>query len=413
MLTLLPRRRGQYRLRLNLHAATVPQLPRGSHGGCCSGTAGGRALSASSACSSPGAATPPSAGRLCAPSATGAESPMRLGGSLSAANSPSPRGAGMLAPRHAKSASCSLARSSLGAVRLDDGRRSGSSSIDSGTAEALEVIRAARNASSLCPGSAAAAAAGAAGRDEPRAVAGDGSSGGGGCDGAGGGCAAGLLARAPLATAAVTADASFPSLLFTDVFCEGLPKQVSWQMLGLSQLNVELRCPVTAAEVQAQQLADKGQLLQEGAAALLPPFLVDLGMAQAAGRPRQIWVELSNDGVLPVEWELHSYDAPQVTLYKARLDVCGCALSTATDKRYAGGAMLMMCLCIPHTLSLVRTQTCPQPDRSTSRTGWRPRGPSRRLRRSAPSSLTTRCLRCCHGTAACQPERRSRCGGRV
>lgn len=35
-----------------------------------------------------------------------------------------------------------------------------------------------------------------------------------------------LLDRPPLATAPVSADASFPSLLFTDVFCEGLPKQV-------------------------------------------------------------------------------------------------------------------------------------------------------------------------------------------
>jgi hypothetical protein len=35
-----------------------------------------------------------------------------------------------------------------------------------------------------------------------------------------------LLERPPLATAAVTADASFPAVLFTDVSCEGLPKQV-------------------------------------------------------------------------------------------------------------------------------------------------------------------------------------------
>lgn len=88
--------------------------------------------------------------------------------------------------------------------------------------------------------------------------------------------------------------------------------QVSWQVLGLSQLNAELRCPITAAEVQAQQLADKGQLSNDNAASLLPPFQLDLGVAAAGSGARQFWVEVTNDGVLPVDWELHSYDAPQV-----------------------------------------------------------------------------------------------------
>lgn len=93
--------------------------------------------------------------------------------------------------------------------------------------------------------------------------------------------------------------------------------QVSWQALGLPQLNAELCCPVTAAEVQAQQLADKGQLSNNNAAPLLPPFGVDLGVAAAGGGPRQYWVEVTNDGVLPVDWELHSYDAPQVGAWGA------------------------------------------------------------------------------------------------
>jgi len=88
--------------------------------------------------------------------------------------------------------------------------------------------------------------------------------------------------------------------------------QVAWQVLGLSQLNAELRCPVSAAEVQAHLLADKGQLSNDNAADLLPPFQLDLGPAAAGGPPVQVWVEMTNDGVLPVDWELHSYDAPQV-----------------------------------------------------------------------------------------------------
>jgi hypothetical protein len=39
--------------------------------------------------------------------------------------------------------------------------------------------------------------------------------------------------KPPLATVSVTATASFPSLLVTDVFCQGLPKQVSKWYCGL------------------------------------------------------------------------------------------------------------------------------------------------------------------------------------
>jgi hypothetical protein len=93
---------------------------------------------------------------------------------------------------------------------------------------------------------------------------------------------------------------------------------VAWQVLGLAQLNAELRCPVTAAEVQAQQLADKGQLSNNNAALLLPPFQLDLGVAAAGSSSRQFWVEVTNDGVLAVDWELHSYDAPQVNCDKVK-----------------------------------------------------------------------------------------------
>lgn len=235
MLTLLPRRRGQYRLRLNLHAASMSLLPRGpgSH----------RSLSASSACSSPGA-TPPSASRF--PS----ESPLKHDGSrtgsltASPANSPSPQGAGMLLPRHGKSAG-SAVRSSLGAVRLSsdnaDGKGSGSPR-DASIAEALDAIRALRgvkplttSSSSGCGAAAAAAAVVAAGSREDDMVA-QGDAGGRGCRSFDASIVQPVLAldRPPLATAPVTADASFPSLLFTDVFCEGLPKQVgtAWRCNG-------------------------------------------------------------------------------------------------------------------------------------------------------------------------------------
>jgi hypothetical protein len=88
--------------------------------------------------------------------------------------------------------------------------------------------------------------------------------------------------------------------------------QVAWQMLGVPQLNAELRSPVTEAELQAQALSDKGRLTNDNAAALLPPFEVDMGIAAAGQGPRVFWVGLSNEGQLPLQWELHSYDTPVV-----------------------------------------------------------------------------------------------------
>lgn len=101
---------------------------------------------------------------------------------------------------------------------MDDSKGLGTSPRDSpGLAEALDVIRASRSGSRPS----AAAEAAAAGREDDMAAVGD-----IWCSYDGGMGHSMLLERSPLATAAVTADASFPSVLFTDVFCEGLPKQV-------------------------------------------------------------------------------------------------------------------------------------------------------------------------------------------
>ena len=215
VLTLLPRRRGQYRLRLNLHAASVPPLPRlsGSH----------RSLSAGSNTSSPG--SNPIGGRLAAPPEGANSSPFKLGGP-SPANSPSPRGAGALGQgRLVKSAGVGTQRSSLGDAREEGvGLGKHCSQVAAGAAlpGALDAIRAARSARYLPPSDEAAAGDdGLAGVEDTT---------GRGCGTTSvEGCCMGptvQLDRPPLATAAVTADASFPSLLLTDVFCEGLPKQV-------------------------------------------------------------------------------------------------------------------------------------------------------------------------------------------
>lgn len=88
--------------------------------------------------------------------------------------------------------------------------------------------------------------------------------------------------------------------------------QVSWQMLGIQQMNTELTSAVSTPELRAQMLANQGSLTNQNAAAVLPPFEVDMGAVAVGHLPRSFWVQLSNNGSLPVDWELHSYDAPQV-----------------------------------------------------------------------------------------------------
>lgn len=83
-------------------------------------------------------------------------------------------------------------------------------------------------------------------------------------------------------------------------------------MLGVQRLNAELCSPVSCAELQARALADKGLLTNDNAAALLPPFELDLGVLAVGAAPRAAWLRLSNAGALPVAWELHSYDKPEV-----------------------------------------------------------------------------------------------------
>eukprot|EP00879_Flechtneria_rotunda_P014773 GHRR01015437.1.p1 GENE.GHRR01015437.1~~GHRR01015437.1.p1 ORF type:complete len:1087 (+),score=398.72 GHRR01015437.1:1465-4725(+) len=122
------------------------------------------------------------------------------------------------------------------------------------------------------------------------------------------------LDKPPLAAVSVTAIACFPALLVKDVVSVGLPKQVAWQMLGIQQLNQELCSPVGGAEVEAQILADRGMLTNDKALMLLPPYKMDLGVVAAGDAARSFWVQFANEGPLPIDWQLHSYDAPEVEL---------------------------------------------------------------------------------------------------
>jgi hypothetical protein len=83
-------------------------------------------------------------------------------------------------------------------------------------------------------------------------------------------------------------------------------------MLGLQHLNTELQSAVGAAELEALALADKGSFTNDNAAALLPPCEMDFGSVGVGLEARLFWVSFTNNSALPVCWELHSYDKPQV-----------------------------------------------------------------------------------------------------
>jgi hypothetical protein len=61
-------------------------------------------------------------------------------------------------------------------------------------------------------------------------------------------------------------------------------------------------------------MADKGGLTTEEAAATLRPFVLDFGLHAVGADTVTVHVELSNTGRLPVEWEMLSYDDPQLEM---------------------------------------------------------------------------------------------------
>ncbi|GIL85005.1 hypothetical protein Vretimale_9849 [Volvox reticuliferus] len=122
--------------------------------------------------------------------------------------------------------------------------------------------------------------------------------------------AADAAAAAPPVIAPLTAAVTFPTIEVTDVFSEGQPKQLLWQMLGLNDLNYHLRTEVTAAEVKLRAAHDRGSLTTDAACAAMRPFLMDFGTYGLGGSARVVQLELSNPTPLPVSWQLHSFDDP-------------------------------------------------------------------------------------------------------
>ncbi|KAK9812626.1 hypothetical protein WJX72_000839 [[Myrmecia] bisecta] len=86
----------------------------------------------------------------------------------------------------------------------------------------------------------------------------------------------------PPVCAALTAFATYPTVLVTDVACAGIAKPFVWSQMSCALMNEEL-------------LAELSEL---------PPVLLDLGKATLQSEPRVVHFELSNPGALPVEWDI-------------------------------------------------------------------------------------------------------------
>ena len=56
------------------------------------------------------------------------------------------------------------------------------------------------------------------------------------------------------AICSLSASVVFPRLMVTDVFLEGIPKQVTWDMMGIRDINGELQKQVTELELELNQV---------------------------------------------------------------------------------------------------------------------------------------------------------------
>jgi len=112
----------------------------------------------------------------------------------------------------------------------------------------------------------------------------------------------------------VIAFATFPTIIVSDVSLVGLPKSMVWNMFGVKELNRELRSPVTDLELELNRMEDKGTLTTNVAMRALRPFVFDFGTHALHDRACVVHVEVCNVTDLPVHWEIHSYDDPDLEM---------------------------------------------------------------------------------------------------
>ncbi|KAL3152962.1 hypothetical protein ABBQ38_011992 [Trebouxia sp. C0009 RCD-2024] len=108
----------------------------------------------------------------------------------------------------------------------------------------------------------------------------------------------------PPVCASVAAFSTYPTVMITDIACQGLDKPFLWQQMSCSQINTELAAELTQPELELDSKKLNGGYTTRSALDTLPPFHLDMGVGGTDSPPRCVIVHLTNPGSLPVEWDL-------------------------------------------------------------------------------------------------------------
>ena len=147
----------------------------------------------------------------------------------------------------------------------------------------------------------------------------------------------------PPAVCPVTATTTFPTVLITDAFSEGVPKQVLWDLLGVKDVNRELRSNVTPLELELNRMEDRGQLTTASAMRSLDPYVLQFGTHAHGERNVVVHLELTNYTALQAHWELHRCVCMCVCVC-----VCVCVV-------WGGDSHTCNLVCHSHALSCTQT----------------------------------------------------------
>ncbi|DBA87452.1 TPA: hypothetical protein ACH3X1_004491 [Trebouxia sp. C0004] len=108
----------------------------------------------------------------------------------------------------------------------------------------------------------------------------------------------------PPVCAGIKAFSTYPTLMITDIACQGLDKPFVWNQMSCSQINTQLAAEMTEAELVLAANKLEGGYTIQSALDMLPPFHMDMGVGGVDARPTCVIIRLSNPGSLPVEWDL-------------------------------------------------------------------------------------------------------------
>ncbi|KAL0051980.1 hypothetical protein WJX82_005745 [Trebouxia sp. C0006] len=108
----------------------------------------------------------------------------------------------------------------------------------------------------------------------------------------------------PPVCAGIEAFSTYPTVMITDIACQGLDKPFVWKQMSCSQINTQLAAEMTEAELVLAAKKLEGGYTTQSALDMLPPFHMDMGVGGVDARPTCVIVRLTNSGSLPVEWDL-------------------------------------------------------------------------------------------------------------